>query len=154
MKQTCLKKYGVTNPSLSKEIQNKKYETMETNNSFNTSKPEEEIYKLLVEKYGEVKRQYKSELYPFRCDFYIPSIDIYIEYQGTWSHGKEPYVKSLEQQEKVKLWESKNTKYYKNAIKTWTIIDPLKRNTAKINNLKWIEFFNMNEFMKWFQDIL
>ena len=28
--------------------------------------------------------------------------------------------------------------------------DPIKRNWAKEHNLNWIEFFNMNQFMDWF----
>ena len=39
---------------------------------------------------------------------------------------------------------------YKNAINVWTIRDPLKRKTAKDNGLNWLEFFTMDEFMKWY----
>ena len=77
-------------------------------------------------------------------------MDLYIEYQGFWTHGKEPYIGSDEQKEIIKLWASKNTDQYKRAIKTWTIKDPLKRETAKKNNLNWIEFFNIKQFMKWY----
>lgn len=133
-----------------KEIIEKMQQTRKRNNSFNKSKPEEEIYKLLCQKYNDVKRQYKSEKYPFACDFYIPSEDLYIEYQGFWMHGFEPYIDTKEQKEKVKLWETKITPQYTSAIKTWTIKDLLKRQTANKNNLNWIEFFNMNQFNEWF----
>ena len=171
--QTCLQKYGVksytqtlqyhnlyNNKSFILNRSNKEYITKKKNNSFATSKPEEEIYNLLCQKYGEIKRQYKSDLYPYRCDFYIPSIDTYIEYQGHWTHGKEPYIGSKEQQEKIILWKEKSNElnfkneykiHYSRAIHIWTISDPLKRNTAKKNNLNWIEFFNMNQFMGWFE---
>jgi len=45
------------------------------------SQPEEDSYELLVDKFGysEVIRQYRSEKYPFFCDFYIPCLDLYIE---------------------------------------------------------------------------
>ena len=33
--------------------------------------------------------------------------------------------------------------YYKSAIKTWTITDPLKRKIAKDNNLNFIELWNI-----------
>ena len=39
------------------------------------------------------------------------------------------------------------------AIDVWTISDPLKRKTAKKNNLNWIEFFNMEQFMEWYNQI-
>ena len=37
-----------------------------------------------------------SDLYPFKCDFYIIDYDLYIEIQGTWMHGKHPYNKNNE----------------------------------------------------------
>ena len=152
-RKTNLQRYGVENPSQCSYIQNKKYETMFKNHSFGTSKAEEEIYNLLCQKYNDVKRQYKSEKYPFNCDFYIPSIDTYIEYQGFWTHNFEPYLGTDNQKEIVKLWESKNNDYYNDAIKTWTVRDPLKRQTAKENNLNWFEFFDMTQFLDWFNII-
>ena len=93
-----------------------------------------------------------SEEYPFPCDFYIPSIDTYIEYQGFWTHGKEPYIGSEEQKNVLNLWKNKNSTQYKRAIKTWTIEDIKKREIAIQNNLNWLEFFNMNQFMHWFNN--
>ena len=74
---------------------------------------------------------------------------MYIEYNGHWTHGLEPYNNDNKfHQEKIKLWKSKNTKFYNNAIKTWTERDVQKRNIAKQNNLKWIELFSMNDLYK------
>ena len=180
-KQTCLKKYGVISTALVPEIKEKQkatclqkygaehfkqslyakemvnditikqFETRRKNKTFNTSSQEKEIFNALSTKFIDIKTQYKSELYPFHCDFYIPFIDTYIEYQGHWSHGGEPYIGTKEQNEKVKLWENKNTKQYNGAINVWTYRDPLKRKTAKENNLNWIEFFNMEQFNQWFK---
>lgn len=163
-KQTLLKKYGVEYISQSQIIkdlyqQNKDiilkkiFNTKRKNNSFNISKQEDTVYELLIQKYPNVLRQYKSKLYPFNCDFYIPELDLYIEYQGFWMHGFEPYTGSKEQKEKIKLWESKNTSQFKNAINTWTIRDPLKRETAKKNNLNYLEFFTIKQFINWFNQI-
>jgi len=91
-------------------------------------------------------------LYPFCCDFYIKSTDTYIEYNGNWTHGKEPYDPSNEaHQLLVEKWkqkdeESNRTKsgkksYYSYAIKYWTISDPLKRKTAHKNGLNFIEIW-------------
>ena len=153
MYETNYKKYDSKSSMQNNLIKNKSYQTKKKNNSFNTSKPEEEIYKLLQEKYGETFRQYKSELYPFRCDFYIPSIDTYIEYQGFKSHNYEPYdVNNINHQDKIKKWNEycRYNKSYLGYLKVWTVTDPLKRQIAKDNNLKWIEFFNMNQFMEWY----
>ena len=150
IKETNLKKYGVENPSQNKEIQNKKFETMKENKSFNKSTEEDKIYSSLSKIYSNVLRQYSSEEYPFACDFYIPEKDMYIEYQGTWTHGKHPFDESnKEDMETLRIWKNKNTEYYDGAIDTWTIRDPLKRKTVKENNLNWIEFFSLEEFYDW-----
>ena len=157
IKSTCLEKYGVDNYTKSEAYkkqlpvqQQKEYQTKKKNNSFNTSKSEEIIYQKLKTKYKDVKRQYKSELYPYCCDFYILEKNLYIEYQGSWTHGGEPYDENNKEcQEKLKLWKSKSSKYYKNAIEVWIKRDMQKREIAKKNKLNWIEFFNMNDFDKW-----
>lgn len=149
-KQTCLEKYGVTNVYKNKYIQEKANKTKKENGTIRTSKLEEYCYKNLLNKFKIIYRQYNCDLYPFNCDFYIPEIDTYIEIQGTWSHGKHPYnPNNKEDNQILKLWESKNTDYYKRSIKGWTIIDPLKRKIAKENKLNYLEFFTKEEFDKW-----
>lgn len=153
MYETNYKKYNSKSSMQNDKIKNKSYHTKKRNKSFNTSKPEEEIYKLLCQKYENVKRQYKSEVYPFACDFYIPSEDLYIEYQGFKSHNYEPYnINNIKHQEKVQKWAEycQYNKSYLGYLKVWTITDPLKRQLAKNNNLNWIEFFNMNQFISWY----
>jgi len=133
-----------------KEIQEKISNTKKKNNSFNISKEENQSYELLKSKYPDVQKQYKSELYPFNCDFYIPSLDLYIECNYHWTHGFHPYdPNNIEDKNKLKLWKSKSTKFYDNAIKTWTIRDINKRNIVKENKLNWIEFFDIKELKKW-----
>ena len=118
----------------------------------NTSKNEDLIYKILKENFEDVRRHYVSKLYPYHCDFYIPKIDLYIEYNGHWTHGKEPYVGTKEQNDILFNWKNKVGVSYKKAIDTWTKRDVLKRKTAKDNGLNYLEFFNMNEFNEWFEN--
>ena len=108
-----------------------------------------------------IERQYKSELYPFHCDFYIPELNLYIEYQGYWTHGwnlNKPYgpydPSNLEHQYLVAKWQkrlNKGHETYANAIHVWTVSDPLKRQTAKDNNLNWLEFWTFDEFIEWYE---
>ena len=49
----------------------------------------------------------------------------------------------------IKLWKSKNTKFYNNAIKCWSISDVYKRNIAKQNKINYIEFWNIEELKEW-----
>lgn len=143
--------------NMSKEDKNKFINkinaTKRKNGTFNTSKPEQKIKELLEERFPDTKCQYSSKSYPYLCDFYIPCLDLYIEFQGLWSHGKHPFdPENKKDLQKLSVWKEKSntSKFYKNAIETWTIRDPLKRKTAKENNLKWMEFFDFNAFVQWF----
>lgn len=173
IKNTCLEKYGVENPMQtqyyknlissilsSNEIQEKIYNTKLLNNSFNISYQEDVCFDLLKEKYSDCIRQYKSELYPFNCDFYIPSLDLYIEYNGSHYHHYHPFdinddndINELNRlKEKANNSNAhKNGKksQYDNIIYTWTILDLKKRNIAQQNNLNYIEFWNINEVKEW-----
>ena len=71
---------------------------------------------------------------------------MFIELQGTWLHGLHPYnCNSIEDIDKLNKWKSKNKKFYNIAIKVWTILDPKKRETAKKNNLNYVELFNKED---------
>lgn len=158
IKRTCIEKYGVSNFGLtaahqnklkSKDVVNRREATKRRNHTFNTSKPESESYKLLKERYPDVIYQYKSDLYPFACDFYIPSLDLYIECNYHWTHGGKPFEDTDEDQNIVNTWKLRNTKFYNNAIQCWTVRDVKKRQTAKDNNLNYIEFWSINELKDW-----
>ena len=155
IKQTCIERYGVDNifkTKKSKEnfINHKTVEkiicTKKRNNTFNTSKSEEILYQYIKEKFPSVRRQYKDERYPYCCDFYIPELDLFLELNGTWTHGGHAYDKnSIADQVKVQRWKFKNTKYYNNAINIWTERDVNKRNKAKENNLNYKEVWTLEE---------
>ena len=173
IKNTCLEKYGVKNPMQtqyyknlissilsSNEIQEKNYNTKLLNNSFNISYQEDVCFDLLKEKYSDCIRQYKSELYPFNCDFYIPSLDLYIEYNGSHYHHYHPFdinddndIDELnrlkEKAENSNAHKNGKKSQYDNIIYTWTILDSKKRNIAQQNNLNYIEFWNINEVKEW-----
>ena len=143
--------YGVPNPVQNPKVLAKQWKTKKIRGTFGGphSQQENRIYEVLCEKYGKdnVERQYKSELYPFACDFYILSEDLYIEYNGLWTHGHTPYIGSKENDVKLEKWKQKAviSDYYKSAIETWTISDVKKRNTAKENNLNYIELWDLND---------
>ena len=132
------------------EIQAKINETKRKNKTFNTSKLEEESYLLLKEKFPDIIRQYRNEIYPFNCDFYIPSLDLYIECNYHWTHGNHPFDKNnIEDNKKLQMWKSKNTKFYNNAINVWTVRDTEKLNILKTNKLNYLIFYHINDFYEW-----
>ena len=173
IKNTCLEKYGVENPMQtqyyknlissilsSNEIQEKIYNTKLLNHSFNISYQEDICFELLKQKYSDCIRQYKSDLYPYNCDFYIPLLDLYIEYNGSHYHHYHPFdinddndINELnrlkEKAENSNAHKNGKKSQYDNIIYTWTILDLKKRNIAQQNNLNYIEFWNINEVKEW-----
>lgn len=154
--ETSLKRYGVKYPMQSKQIQDKVWSTMKKNHSFNRSIPEDKCYEMLVDKFGkdDVIRQYKSDLYQWHADFYIKSIDTYIECNFHWTHGEHPFNENNEDDLKiVNEWKNKNTEYFNNAVNTWCNLDVNKRKMAKQNNLNYLEFYYIEELEKWISEI-
>lgn len=158
-RQTCLEKYGVEYPLQNSEIITKVHLSKKRNHTICSSKFEDKVFSLLVKKYKKIKRNYKSEKYPFACDFYIHDINVYIEIQGYFSHGKNgkkilgPYNQNNQEHQKIlKIWKAKNNKIYDDAINVWTVRDPLKRKIAKDNNINLLEFFTIEEFMSWYNE--
>lgn len=156
-KQTCIEKYGdwycntdeAADLSHSQKANEKRYNTMKENNSWSTSKPEEEFYNNLCFYFGQknIERNYCDNIrYPFHCDFYVKPIDLFIECNFHWTHGGHPYDKnSIQDQVILERWKSKHTKYYDKAIETWTIRDVNKHKYVKSNNLNYIEFYDESE---------
>ena len=142
MRQTCLERYGVKYISQSQNIQQKINESYREHNTFNSSKDEEVLFDLLSEIFNksDIERQYfNKEQYPFNCDFFIKSLNLYIEYQGSFYHNKKLFNKERDLNEYQKFLNKcsrngdKNS--YDNLIETWTIRDIKKWNIAKTNNL-------------------
>ena len=134
------------------EIESKKYQTRRKNHTFKSSQPEDDVYELIKTKYCDVIRQYKSPKYPWMCDFYIPQIDTYVEYNGCWTHNGHPFdATSNEDQATLEIWRAKaqESQFFKNAINTWTQSDVAKRNFAKENDLNFIELWTINDVKQW-----
>ena len=119
-KETCLEKYGVDVVSKSEIIKHKidwtkqkdkEYQTKKKNHTFNTSKLEEQTFDILKQKYPDIIHQYKDkDRYPFVCDFYIPSSDLFIECNYHWTHGGKPFDGTDEDNAIVNKWKAKKYK--------------------------------------------
>lgn len=164
IRSTCRERYGTDNvfqrrdimesiASRQDEIKRKKYLTHKKNNSFHTSSGEIECNRMIAAKYPDVIPQYTSDAYPFQCDFYIPSIDTYVEYQGSWTHGGHPFDPASETDlAQLAKWRSKNTAYYDNAIETWTVRDVRKRSFAAQAKLNYVELWSIDDAEQWLKE--
>lgn len=129
----------------SPEYKEKRYIKMKENGTLfvSDSKAEQDFYSKLKAIYSsdDIIRQYfDKDRYPFKCDFYIQSEDLFIEVHANWTHGGRPYDPNDEScQKQLAIWQekAKTSNYYKNAIYTWTDLDVRKQEIAKKNNLNY-----------------
>ena len=134
----------------------KQVETKRRNNTLNTSRQEKEGYLLLCQKFGveNVCTQYKSQEYPFHCDYYIKPLKLYIELNLHWSHGGHFYDQNNpEDAAKASLWLAKGTKYYNVCYHVWTDLDLRKARCATENNLRFLVFWSLDELRKWTESL-
>lgn len=69
----------------SPDFQRRRHETMKRNGSYGKSRLEDELYERLFHEFPDVQRQVVVN--GWSIDFYIPSIDVYIQFDGTYWHG-------------------------------------------------------------------
>lgn len=165
IRQSMYEKYGVYS-FLESDVfqqsialyQKKAWHTKHRNGTFSSSKPERTMESLLKDVFGaeNVLSQYTCERYPFHCDFYIKSLDLFIELNGTWTHGghffdENNQVDIMILNEWKQRASEKGSRYYHVAIDTWTRRDLLKLQTAVDNNLNYLVFWdsNLEDFRDW-----
>lgn len=157
---TNLERYGVKTVLMLNKIKTKAHSKESLEKSFNTYKKNHPNGKSNIEKLtttflndlfgiNDVFIQFKNNLYPYHCDFYIKSLNLYIEIQGHQSHGNHPFNKnSVNDIKQVNIWKSKcnNEQYnqYNKYIEIWTLKDIEKRQCAINNKLNYIEIFSIN----------
>lgn len=158
-KETMLRRYGVEYSMQipknkeymsylmsSYEIQERRYNTMKRNHTFNSSSTEEELFLYIKSRFPKVVRQYKDKnRYPYFCDFYIPELDYFIELQGYYTHGKHPF--NPNSNEDLQLIEYYKKKYGEDCqpITIWSIKDVEKRDCAKRNHLNFKEVWSLED---------
>ena len=158
-KETMLRRYGVEYSMQipknkeymsylmsSYEMQERRYNTMKRNHTFNSSSTEEELFLYIKSRFPTVVRQYKDKnRYPYFCDFYIPELDYFIELQGYYTHGKHPF--NPNSNEDLQLIEYYKKKYGEDcqSITIWSIKDVEKRDCAKRNHLNFKEVWSLED---------
>ena len=166
-KKTMLRRYGVEYSMQipknkeymsylmsSYEMQERRYNTMKRNHTFNSSSTEEELFLYIKSRFPTVVRQYKDKnRYPYFCDFYIPELDYFIELQGYYTHGKHPFDPNSN--EDLQLIEYYKNKYGEDCqpITIWSIKDVEKRDCAKKHNLNFKEVWSLEDGKNFVNDL-
>ena len=112
--------------------------TMSTSHGF-----EDKMVTYLKETYPSytILTQYSDDpRYPFNCDCYIKDLDLFIEFQGSYFHHYSAFLGLPEQLREYEELKAKGGQ--KAAIaEVWRYKDPKKRETAKKNNLNYLEYW-------------
>ena len=99
------------------------------------TKAEIEYYEYLKTLFDESdihKQYFDKERYPFKCDFYVESEDLFIEVHGNWTHGGRPFDPQDEEcQKQLADWKerAKNSDYY-NEYNKFRMSELIKENIS------------------------
>lgn len=142
------------------QFNEKSYITKKKNRSFKSSSVENTYYKELKKYFSneDISREYKDSRYPFKCDFYIKSKDLFIELNIFPTHGGHPFdisstedlneVDRLLNLPQIKISKSTGKEYSSFAavkLYIWTEYDVLKLKTLKNNNLNYRIYYSLEE---------
>lgn len=163
--QTNQKRYGAKTWSNSDEgraamstyLQDKIIAAKMEHGTINDSQPERDAYVLLIQKFGadDVIPQYRSDRYPYKCDFYIKSQDLFIELNIYWMHGGHFFDPNNEADiERLQAWLVSDKPSYERAIYVWTQNDLEKRRVAEENGLNYCVFWeqDLSDFKDWLDE--
>ena len=115
-----------------------------------SSRKEDEVYDKLTNYFSEytVQRHYTDHRYSrefdgyrYNCDFYIPELDLFIEYNGFFTHGPEPFDKTNpEHQAILRKYQDKNI-----SMCVWTDKDVREVNVARKRLLNLLVIYYNNK---------
>lgn len=158
--ETCLAKYGVrwymqtdafregqSARMLDPDYQARIIAAKKANGTLNASSPERALGDFLVGLFGEddVVSQYKDSRYPFHCDFYVRSRDLFIELNASWTHGGHWYNPDCAADvARVRKWfrMAVEKPFYGTAVEVWCERDVAKRRTARDGGLNYLVFWD------------
>lgn len=157
MRRQIAKDYYLNeSPEVLNERNQRRKQTLKDNHNnrstynFKPTQDELIVLSLLKSKFNNVKQNWKTQDYPYYCDFYIEDINTYIELHFGVFHYFEPFRGTSKQLKSLEVLKEKNTKFWDRVIYIWTESDVEKRNVAIKNKLNYFTFYNMDEFNNWF----
>lgn len=152
IEETCERKYGYRSVFQSPEVRKKMYESCIKNSKMQSSKAEDKISEELKNNGFKFIRHYRTDEFPYSCDFYLPDYNLRIEYQGTQYHNGRAFLGERMDYEELDELYSKSADrkrltgkvitQYDKIIYTWTELDVKKRELAKSLHLPYLEIYS------------
>ena len=144
------------------ELEEGEKKIFDKKSGYNISKDEQFIFDKLKKKYPKLQMSITDDRFVnpdthrhFQIDFYDPESDTAFNFNKHIKHGRRKYnsqdpncIGDVEWLESA----AKPGNFYEKILHTWKDLDPLKRVIAKQNGLKLIEWFNLDEFLRWYKN--
>lgn len=99
-------------------------------------------------------QEYKDELYPYFCDFYLPEYETYIELNGHFVHQTHLFDKdNHEDVDTLNKYKelAKTSSFYAKVVYIWATLDVEKYRVAKENNLNYILLWSIDDINKFLE---
>lgn len=165
IKQTNIERYGFPYPNQNPEIREKSYHTSKLNNSFSSSDEENNFHQYLSLFDPNVESHVLHPVIRHVIDFYMPRYNLWVQYDGTYWHGKEKRendtsaraekIKVNIQNDKIQNDNISNLIRFwsddvKGAIKKGTILEiiKVKIDEKKTHNLNAHQYLKKQEFLE------
>lgn len=103
-KETTLKNHGVENPFQSRALMSKvdqvnarqkRHATLKRLGRYGKSMTEDHFYEILSHKFGESNIERQVNLHVWLIDFYIKSINTYVQFDGVYWHGLDRPIEEI-----------------------------------------------------------
>lgn len=143
MKKTNIEKYGHECVLVNESIKAKAFVSKKARCKLGKSKEEDLMFEILKELYPDTIHHYMSEKYPHACDFYIPSLELWIEYQGYGTHYGRLFRETFQDNKDLETIreKAKYSKFYKEVLYVWPGLDVKKYNDTITNNINFLSIY-------------
>lgn len=152
-------KYHVDYVTQTKEHIQKVIDTKRKNGTFNTSKPEKELFKFLQAYYPLTEQHKQIPNSKRNCDYYIPELDLWVELHGFHSHNYKEFEPNnpehlQELNDLKRICEEKEAKKKGSGwveagkINVWSVRDLYKKQLLKDLGFKYYAIYDYKDFNK------
>ena len=127
---------------------------------YNVSEDENYYYDMIKKKWPDAEKSVTLDWFrnpennrPWQIDVLLPDEKTIIMSNGHIKHGRRPYnPEDPDCQKDVEWLKKQKGEFYDKILYTWTELDPMKRQVAKENGYKYLEFFDIAEFNRWYEN--
>lgn len=97
IRETNLERYGCEIPMNSSVVRDKRRKSLKSKGKFGKSCQEDELYSALCDLYGSFAVERHVDVNGWDIDFYVNTIDVYIQHDGSYYHGLDRPIEVIKE---------------------------------------------------------